>query len=102
MGMCKPSGGVKSVYGPYRENIKPIHGTPNSRIDYYDEITGKLLQQRWFGPDGYAIWDRDWDHSDPLDSHTFPHDHYWVWKNGKLKRYEYKGPNEETVNNDYY
>ena len=47
MGMCKPSGGVKSIYGPYRHSL-PSTNTPNSRIDYYDEITKKLFHQRWF------------------------------------------------------
>ena len=55
MGMCKPSGGIEKIYGPYGRNIKEIiNQTPNSRIDYYDEKTGKLLQQRWFDADGKA------------------------------------------------
>ncbi len=53
--MCKPSGGIKKVFGPYRGNIDTLEDTPNSRTDYYDEDTGKLLQQRWYGPDGAAV-----------------------------------------------
>lgn len=78
MGMCKPSGGIKQAYGPYKHSLKK-DGTPNSRLDYYDENTKKLLQQRWYGPDGLAIWDRDWDHSNPKGNHKFPHDHPWDW-----------------------
>lgn len=56
MGMCKPSGGVKKVYGPYGKNIKEIKGCPpNSRTNYYDELTGKLIQQRWYDAEGKAI-----------------------------------------------
>ena len=78
MGMCKPSGGIKSVYGPYRESA-PKLSAPNTRIDYYDEQTGELLQQRWYGPDGMPIWDRDWKHNNSNQTHTFPHDHSWDW-----------------------
>lgn len=100
MGMCKPSGGIKKVFGPYRSNIKLIEDTPNSRTDYYDEDTGKLLQQRWYGPDGQAIWDRDWDHGNK-HKHKYPHDHYWNYSNGKAERPEYKGPDGEDTNLDY-
>ena len=78
MGMCKPSGGVNKVYGPFGKNIKDIEGcTPNSRTDYYDEATGELLQQRWYDAEGKAIWDRDWTHGG--GEHEWPHDHYWIW-----------------------
>ena len=88
MGMCKPSGGInKTIYGPVRGNIEKKQDTPNSRTDYYDEITGEILQQRWYGPDGMAIWDIDWKHGDSNNSHTFPHDHPWDWtkKNPRQK-----------------
>lgn len=103
MGMSKPSGGVKKVYGPYGRNIKEIiNETPNSRIDYYDEKTGKLLQQRWFDADGKAVWDRDWDHNNSNNTHIFPHDHYWIWDNPvHPERPEYKGPNGENTNLSY-
>ena len=73
--MCAPSGGITNEYGPYRHSL-PVNGTPNSRTDYYDEETGDLLQQRWYGPNGEAIWDRDLDHGN-RHKHTFPHDHSW-------------------------
>lgn len=96
MGMCKPSGGVKKVYGPYGKNIKEIKGCPpNSRINYYDELTGKLIQQRWYDAEGKAIWDRDLEHGNSNNTHTFPHDHPWDWT--KLK------PREKSVpKNDNY
>ena len=52
MGTCKPSGGISKIYGPYGKNIKDIEGCPpNSRTDYYDKETEKLLQQRWYSID---------------------------------------------------
>lgn len=96
MGMCKPSGGVKRVVG--RIGDLEREGTPNSRVDMYNE-KGILIQQRWYGPDGYAVWDRDWKHG---GVHKFPHDHYWIWNDGKSKRFEYKNSNGELVNKDYY
>ena len=78
MGMCKPSGGKIEVRDPYKHSLNK-EGKPNSRLDYYDEDTGKLLQQRWYGPDGIVVWDRDWDHSNPKGNHKFPHDHPWDW-----------------------
>ena len=101
MGMCKPSGGIKNVYGPYRSNIKPLIDTPNTRTDYYDEKTGKLLQQRWYDHNGAAVWDRDWDHNDPFKNHTFPHDHYWKYLKNKNDRPEYIGPNNEKTKTSY-
>ena len=101
MGMCKPSGGKFDQYGPYRSNIKDIENmTPNTRVDYYDENTGKLIQQRWFGPDGQAIWDRDWDHKNDHHNHVFPHDHYWDFSKPPGKqRQEWKEGKE--INEDY-
>lgn len=78
MGMCKPSGGKFDFYGPYRHSL-PGKFLPNTRIDYYDEATGELIQQRWYGPDGLVIWDRDWNHNDFYYEHYFPHDHSWDW-----------------------
>lgn len=85
MGMCKPSGGKIDVYGKFGRNISDRFGTPNSRTDFYDEQTRQLLQQRWYGPDGLAIWDRDWEHNNPKNNHKFPHDHPWDW-NQKIPR----------------
>lgn len=102
MGMCKPSGGKFDVYGPYRSNIKDIWSDkPNIRVDYYDEKTGKLLQQRWYGPDGFAVWDRDWIHKNDHKNHIFPHDHFWNLNNPKKTRHKYTGPNNETTNMSY-
>lgn len=70
MGMCKPSGGKSSRVG--RLGSLPIKNTPNSRIDLYD-FKGNLIQQRWYGPDGWVIHNRDYNHGNPR-----PHDHYWT------------------------
>lgn len=97
MGMCKPSGGVKKVYGPYGRNIKEATGeTPNSRTDYHDEKTGELLQQRWYDSDGLAIWDRDWNHGNK-HKHTFPHDHPWDWTKEVPRQ-----PSVDYINKNYY
>ena len=102
MGMCKPSGGKFDVYGPFGRNIKLIRdGIPNSRTDYYDENTGKLLQQRWYDANGDAIWDRDWDHGNGNGSHKFPHDHYWNFQKPQDPRPKYVGPDDENTNLDF-
>lgn len=76
MGMCQPSGGIKDEVG--RVGSLPILGPANTRIDLYDE-NGNLIQQRWYGPDGKVIWDRDWKHGDGKKKHEWPHDHEWKW-----------------------
>lgn len=94
--MCKPSGGISKQIG--RIGSLPRIGTPNTRVDLYDE-NSNLLQQRWYGPDGRAIWDRDWSHGG--GEHEWPHDHYWDWTNTKNPRPAYNGPNDEKTNPDY-
>ena len=98
MGMCKPSGGINSIVGKIGD-LKRI-GTPNSRTDLYNE-QGELIQQRWYGPDGRAILNRDWKHKDknPKKPHKFPHDHPWDW-NQKIPRQDYDENRE--INTDYY
>lgn len=104
MGMCKPSGGINEpIYGKVGQNIPGSFGPPNTRTDMYDiDNPDELLQQRWYGPDGRNLWDRDWKHNDPHHNHTFPHDHNWDWtKPPGKQRPSYKGPNGENTNNSY-
>lgn len=75
MGMCKPSGGIKTSEG--RLGSLSRRGEPNTRINLYDS-QGVLIQQRWYGPDGWVIHNRDFDHG-----HIRPHDHYWIWDEKK-------------------
>lgn len=97
MGMCKPSGGIKSKVGGVGD-LK-IYGVPNTRIDLYDE-NDELIQQRWYGPDGRVIWDRDWKHGG--GEHEWPHDHYWDWLDPNHPgRHAYIGPNGEKTNINY-
>ena len=96
MGMCKPSGGVKVLKGKYGRSIKEVVSTPNSRIDYYDEDTGELLQQRWYDSSGKAMLDRDWKHYDPNNTHKFPHDHIWDWTKKTPRQVA-----SNVINNDY-
>ena len=64
MGMCKPSGGINPpIYGKVGQNIPGSFGPPNTRTDMYNiDNPDELLQQRWYGPDGRNLWDRDWKH----------------------------------------
>ncbi len=46
----------------------------------YDESDiDTLIQQRWLGPDGWAIRDRDHIHNNSTGKHKFPHDQRWDW-----------------------
>ena len=104
MGMCKPSGGLNPrIFGKVGQNIRDALGKPNTRTDMYDiDNPNDLIQQRWYGPEGRAIWDRDWKHKteNPKNPHVYPHDHYWDWS--KIKpRIAYKSKNEETTNINY-
>lgn len=97
MGMCKPSGGIDKKVG--RIGSLKATGDPNTRIDLYDE-NGDLIQQRWYGPDGRATWNRDWKHKDsnPQKPHKFPHDHPWDWSK-KKPRLDYDEKREINLNN---
>lgn len=95
MGMCKPSGGVKEIYGPHKHSLSAM-GEPNSRVDYYDEETGELIQQRWYDPDGKAEHNRDWNHNNSDNTHEFPHDHSWDWSVSPPRQ------GMEPVNEKYY
>ena len=77
-----PSGGVKSIYG--RRGDLSKFGEPNSRADLY--VKGKKVQSRWFDHEGKVVRNRDYDHQDAHHTHIFPHDHDWVWINGRPKR----------------
>jgi len=94
MGMCKPSDGKTSITGKIGD-LKAF-GIPNTRIDMYD-IFGKLIQQRWYGPDGRAIMNRDWKHNDPYKIHKFLHDHPWDWTK-KKSRQDYDEQREIDIN----
>ena len=97
MGMCKPSGGVEPRVG--RIGDLEIIGKPNSRADLSNK-NGKLIQQRWYGPDGRAIWDRDWLHGG--GEHEWPHDHSWDWTDPKHPdRPAYEDINGNKTNLDY-
>ena len=95
MGMCIPSGGKFSQTGRIG-SLKAI-SIPNTRIDLYDE-NGDLIQQRWYGPDGKAIWNRDWNHTNKGGEHKFPHDHPWDWTQ-KIPRLSYD--ENRDINTDY-
>lgn len=92
MGMCKPSGGIKKVVD--RFGTLPRRDTPNTRTDLYDK-NGNLIQQRWYGPDGWVVWNRDYNHEGEYKN--LP-DHRWIWD-------DIKGPQREKSHlpkNDNY
>ena len=51
----------------------PKTGKPNSKDSLKNE-DGTTKQERWYGPDGNATRDRDYNHSGNM---PFPHDHEW-------------------------
>lgn len=53
-------------------------GEPNSSEDLVDE-NRNLLQRRYYGSDGKAAYDIDFQHGNGDGSHTFPHKHEWDW-----------------------
>ena len=86
-------GGGATSGGTY---VKIIHGkrgdldthveTPNTRYDLY--VDGVKVQSRWYDFKGDAIRNRDYQHQDAHHNHTFPHDHAWIWENGRPHRIE--------------
>ena len=63
-----------------RKNIRfaeslPKTGTPNSTKELLNP-DGTVKQRRYYGPDGRATRDTDYNHS---GKHQFPHDHEWDW-----------------------
>ncbi|MDD4840064.1 MAG: hypothetical protein PHE93_05315 [Clostridia bacterium] len=68
------SGGVFRIDD---ERSLSADGIPNSRTDLCNN--GKLIQSRWYGPDGKAVLNRDFEHQDAHKNHIFPHDHKWDW-----------------------
>lgn len=97
MGMSKTSGGIKIKIGKIGD-LK-AKGDPNSRYDLKNK-QGELLQQRWYGADGKAVLNRDWNHKDenPNKPHKFPHDHPWNWN---LKPPRLKYDENREINKDY-
>jgi RHS repeat-associated core domain len=62
----------------------PTEGEPNSSADILNP-DGSVKQRRYYGPDGKAQEDIDFNHSDD-GTHEFPHRHQWEWKNGRPTR----------------
>jgi len=56
----------------------PAIGEPNSSTDKLNP-DGTVKQRRYYGPDGKAQEDIDYNHSNGDGSHTFPHRHTWDW-----------------------
>lgn len=80
-GKGTPSRGVSVVIG--RRGSLPIIGIPNSRSDLCLYHGGPIVQSRWYDSEGKALRNRDYDHQDAHHTHEFPHDHQWIWDDGK-------------------
>lgn len=63
----------------------PPRGVPNSSSDLLNP-DGSVKQRRYYGNDGKAVEDIDFNHSDD-GTHEFPHRHEWDWnkKNPRQK-----------------
>ena len=59
------------------KNSLPAKGDPNSSADLLNP-DGSIKQRRYYGPDGKAQQDIDYNHSDD-GTHEFPHIHEWDW-----------------------
>jgi len=57
----------------YQPNLD-LKGKPNSKGTLYNP-DGSVKQERWYGPDGFPVLDRDYNHG---GNHKFPHDHEWI------------------------
>lgn len=76
--------------GELEKGDLPKEGESNS-VDHEFKGDGSLKKTRWYGEDGKAIHDRDYDHNGP--NHDFPHDHIWDWSK--------KSPRGKFVDPDY-
>lgn len=47
---------------------------------------GELKQRRYYGSDGKAQKDIDYQHGNNNGKHSFPHEHTWDWSKGYGKR----------------
>ncbi|WNQ12224.1 polymorphic toxin-type HINT domain-containing protein [Paenibacillus aurantius] len=81
---CPDFSSLRSKGDPY-QNHKVVtgrtldpKGEPNTSVDLYNK-DGVLTQRRYYGPDGKAQLDIDYDHSNADGTHTFPHRHEWDW-----------------------
>jgi len=55
-------------------------GNPNTHVTFMD---GESWKERWFGPDGRAVFDRHWSNHGTPEKHPVPQDQKWDWSNPK-------------------
>lgn len=68
-----------------RNGDLPTRGAkPNSRYDLY--VNDEKIQSRWFNEEGNVVRNRDFKHQNAHNNHFFPHDHIWIWRNGRPMR----------------
>ena len=56
----------------------PTESEPNSSMDLLNS-KGELKQRRYYGSDGKAQKDIDYQHGNNNGKHSFPHEHTWDW-----------------------
>ena len=66
----------KKIKAEDAKNLKG-DGEPNSSVDLLNP-DGSVKQRRYYGPDGRAVEDIDYNHSDD-GTHEFPYRHQWDW-----------------------
>ena len=64
------------VFAKQQSQKLPPTGEPDSVGQLYNP-NGDLKQERYYGPDGRAGYDVDYDHAG--ENHDFPHGHDWDW-----------------------
>ena len=69
----------------------PTTGDPNSRVTLPNP-DGTPKQDRWYGPSGDAVRDRDYNHGG--SGHEFPHEHDWIGGERQPQRPVSPIPNE--------
>lgn len=75
-----PNRTIERIDGRYG-GLPTRSAKPNARYDLY--VNGNKVQSRWFDLDARVTRNRDFKHQDAHHNHKFPHDHNWVWVNGK-------------------
>ena len=78
-----PNRTIERVDGK-RGDLPTSGAKPNSRYDLY--VNGVKVQSRWFDSKGNVIRNRDFNHQNAHNNHTFPHDHNWNWNKGFPER----------------
>ena len=73
----KPLNNHRTVPDSEASSLPATKQTPNSSVDLLNP-DGSVKQRRYYGKDGKAQMDIDFNHTDD-GTHEFPHIHIWDW-----------------------